>query len=83
MNSYRSQLWIETEWDGDHQTQDKYNTHVTQGRDQESVPPEKLSSVKKKGVSLAGGFSWVFLWMQLEKRRFKMMDLGSSKAIKL
>lgn len=48
MNSYCSQLWIETEWDRDHQTQDKYNTYVTHGSDQKSVPLKKLFPVKKK-----------------------------------
>lgn len=85
MNSYCSQLWIETEGDRDHQTQDKYNTYVTQGSNQECVPLERLSSVKKIFLSPAGVFSCFvgFFVNAVWKKSFKMMDLGSSKAIKL
>lgn len=83
MNSYCSQLWIETEWDRDHQTQDKYNTYVTQGSNQESVPLERLSSVKKKCLSPAGLFSHFVGFFCECSLSFKMVDLGSSKAIKL
>lgn len=45
--SYCSQLWIETERDGDHQAQNERNTYVTEGSDQQRLPLEKSCSVKE------------------------------------
>lgn len=45
--SYCSQLWVETERDGDHQAHDTRNADVTEGSNQQRVFLKKFSSARE------------------------------------
>lgn len=44
---YRSQLWKETEWNGNHQAKDERGAYVSERSDKQRVPLEGSHPVKK------------------------------------
>lgn len=46
--SYPSQLWKETEWNGNHQAKDERSAYVSERSNKQRVPLERSGSVKKK-----------------------------------
>lgn len=75
--SHRSQLWKETERDGDHQAQNKRNTYVTERSDQQRSPLEKSCSEKE---TVCGEIQQVF---KVNETTFKVTDLCKTQTSRL